>query len=211
MFNFNNGEPMLSTPQEILNKLNERGIEVRPISVTHEVVGMNVKREVIKEDLNDIHYIKKTNWIFIINKHTSKEFFDIVFENNDDIYLDKIIQILNVYAYFDYMMYTVNQKGFTIGGKFLDVTYQQKENITEQTDQKSARFTHSNLCQEISIGPIMKCVLGTQNTEYTYEDLYNKILYPQFKEMIKAATGLELLDMSQFNDRIFELLKMVKI
>jgi hypothetical protein len=83
--------------------------------------------------------------------------------------------------------------------------------VERDESQKKENVLYSNLCLEIPLGTMMECTLGTKNTEYNAKDLYEKVIYPQFKEMLKETIGLEITDISQFDDKAFEILKMAKI
>ena len=93
-------------------------------------------------------------------------------------------------------------------GEVKDLLYSLKKE--PEIEQKGGVF-YSNLCKEIPLGPMMECTLGMQNTAYSYQELYEKVIYPKFQGMLKETISLEIHHMSQFDDRAFELLKMAKI
>lgn len=194
------------TKQELVGKLKGAGMSVFSLL---EYLEIHRSDSVLEEDIRDISYIRQQGSIFIINKYTAKHFLNIAFEQNDDVYLNNILKILNIYAYFDYLLYTANENGFSISSPQLECTYIKK--VERDESQKKENVLYSNLCLEIPLGPMMECTLGTKNTEYNAKDLYEKVIYPQFKEMLKETIGLEIKDISQFDDKTFEILKMAKI
>ena len=194
------------TKQELVDKLKGSGLSVFSLL---EYLEIHRSDSVLEEDIRDIAYIRQQGSVFIVNKYTAKPFLNIAFEQNDEVYLNPILKILNIYAYFDYLLYTANENGFSVSSPQLDVTYIKK--VKRDESQKKENVLNSNLCLEISISPMMECTLGTKNTAYNAKDLYEKVIYPQFREMLKETIGLEITDISQFDDKAFEILKMAKI
>jgi len=194
--------------EALLHKIKEKSTKFLEIKNPGE---LNCTPEGNVIDFNNISYIRLHKGLFIINKHTAKSFFNIAFEGEEDEYLEKIIEIFNIYAHFDYFLYTPKDDGFNVYSKGFEANYIERKIKKEpEIEQKEGVF-YSNLCKEISLGPMMECTLGMKNTAYSYKELYENVIYPQFQEMLKESIGLEITHMSQFDDRAFELLKMARI
>lgn len=194
--------------EEILDKLKEKSKKILEIK---DGCALNCTPDGVLVDFNNIPYVRLYKGLFIINKHTAKSFFNIVFEGEINEYLEKIIEIFNIYANFNYFVYTARDNGFNIYSKGFEATYIERKPKKEPDPEQKEGVFYSNLCKEISLGPMMECTLGMQNTAYSYQELYENVIYPQFQEMLKETIGLEINHISQFDDRAFELLKMAKI
>jgi hypothetical protein len=194
--------------EELLDKIKEKSRKFLEIKNPGE---LNCTPEGILIDFNDIPYIRLHKGLFIINKHTAKSFFNIAFEDENDEYLEKIIEIFNIYAHFDYFLYTPKDYGFNVFSKGFEATYIERKIKKEPEIKQKEVISYSNLCKEISLGPMMECTLGMKNTAYSYKELYENVIYPQFQEMLRESIGLEITHMSQFDDQAFELLKMARI
>lgn len=194
------------TQLDIINKLKKNSLKYKELGVGE--YDYNDDGTII--DFGNMPYIRFYRGYFIFNKHTSKEFFDIVFEGEEDLYLQKIIKILNIYCQFNYALFNAKNDGFFMTIDSFDINYTKRDPKQEKIPRNPLAFM-TNLCSEIALGPMTECTLGMQNTAYDYQELYEKIVYPNFKEMLKNTIGLEITDISQFDDKSFEVLKMAKI
>lgn len=195
--------------EEIIQKLSDKSktcIDLKKGELDYCSNGLGIT-------FDNMPYIRFYRGFFIINKQTAKDFFNIVFEGQEGEHLEKIIKIFNIYSQFNYLLYTAKNDGFNISCESFDATYIKREinSEPEQNTVKNPTEVMSNLCLEISLGPMMECTLGMQNTAYSYQELYENVIYPQFQAMLKEQIGLEITDISQFDDRAFDLLKMSKI
>lgn len=194
--------------QETINKLHEKGLTVCHCSTYKQLVE---SPSGIKENLNAIHELRVMKDMFVINKHNADAFFNTLAGYINDPDFNKIVKILKIYAYLDYLLYTVNNNGFSINTRDLEATYVKRTPVKKTDTTNIPTVRHSNLCLEISLGPTMECTLQAKNTEYHFIDLYNKVIYPAFKAMLKETIDLDIKNINEFNDDMFDLLKMAKI
>lgn len=194
--------------QEIINKLNEKGIDVR-ICTNYPELGEDSNG--IRKTLSDISEIGVLRNMFIINKHNSEVFFTTVLEVINDPCFKKIVDVLKIYAYLDYLIYTVDSNGFSVTTRDLEATYVKRTPVKKNDTVNATNVRYSNLCLEISLGPVMECTLQAKNTEYHFKDLYEKVIYPAFKDMLKATIDVDIKSINEFNNDMFDLLKMAII
>lgn len=164
-----------------------------------------------KENLNSTHEIRVLKDMFVINKHNANDFFNTLSEYINDPDFNKIVKILKIYAYLDYLLYTVNGNGFSVNTRDLEATYVKRTPVKKKDVNEIPEVRLSNLCLEIPLGPTMECTLQAKNTEYHFIDLYKKVIYPAFKTMLKETIDLDIKNINEFNDDMFDLLKMAKI
>lgn len=193
--------------QDTINKLHEKGVTVFHCK-TYEQLAEGSSG--IKENLNAVHELRVMKDMFVINKHNANIFFNTLSEYINDPDFNKIVKILKIYAYLDYLLFTVNINGFSVSTNALDATYVKRTPV-KKTDINNTAVRQSNLCLEISLGPMMECTLQAKNTEYQFIDLYKKVIYPAFKDMVKENIDLDIKNINDFNDDTFELLKMARI
>lgn len=194
--------------QDTINKLKEKNIPVR-LCKTHKDLaeGSNGSRE----NLNNITEIRVIKEMFLINKLNAEVFFNTILEDIKDPYFIKIVDILKVYAYLDYLLYTINNNGFSVNTCDLEATYVKRTPVKKNDTVNVPNVRYSNLCLEISLGPVMDCTLQAKNTEYHFKDLYEKVIYPAFKDMLKATIDVDIKSINEFNNDMFDLLKMARI
>jgi hypothetical protein len=194
--------------QETINKLKEQNIPVR-LCNSYEALAEGSSG--IKENLNNITEIRVIKEMFLINKLNAEVFFTAVSENIKDPYFKKIVDVLKVYAYLDYLLYTICHNGFSVSTRDLEATYIKRTPVKKKDVSEPPEVRLSNLCLEIPLGPIMKCTIQAKNTEYDFKDLYEKVIYPAFKEMLKTTIDVDIKSIDEFNNDMFDLLKMARI
>ena len=194
--------------QETINKLLEKGFTVSHCP-TYEQLAQGSNG--LKENLNDVQGLRVLKDMFVINKHNANDFFNTLAGYINDPDFNKIVKILKIYAYLDYLLYTVNSNGFSINTRDLEATYVKRTPVKKTDTTNIPTVRHSNLCLEISLGPTMECTLQAKNTEYHFIDLYKKVIFPAFKAMLNETIDLDIKNINEFNDDMFDLLKMAKI
>lgn len=194
--------------QKTIDKLNKKGFTVSHCPTYQQ---LSEGPSGIKENLNNVHELRVMKDMFVINKHNANDFFNTLSEYINDPNFNKIVKILKIYAYLDYLLYTVNNNGFSVSSRNLEATYVKIAPVKKADINNSTNIRHSNLCLEIPLGPMMECTLKEKNTEYHLKDLYEKVIYPTFKDMLKESIDLDIKNVNEFNDDMFDLLKMAKI
>lgn len=196
------------TCQETIDKLKEKAINVR-ICKTYEELAEGSSGS--RENLSNINEIRIIKGLFVINKNNADEFFNTLLETIKDPYFGKIVDIFKIYAYLEYILYTINPTGFSVSIRDLDATYIKREPVKKLDVNHKPESILSNLCLEIPLGPMMECTIQAKNTEYSFKSLYDNIIYPAFKEMVKQTIDVEIKNIGDFNDDTFDLLKMARI
>jgi len=135
------------TTKEIVEKIKQKYdhyVEVgSPYDLTTHADGSKIR-------LNQIESIRMYSGIFLINKYTSKDFFNIVFENNQDQDLENLIKIFNIYASFDYLMFSIKHNEFSVSNGFFNANFVKRSKPVEKKEEDSNPYK-TNLCKEIAL------------------------------------------------------------
>lgn len=164
----------------------------------------------IKIALSQITNIRMYSDIFFINKYTSKDFFNLVFEGDQDKNLENLIKIFNIYASLDYLMFSTKVNEFNVSNEIFNAKFINRPEPAVKKEKENEPYK-TNLCNEIVLSAMMTTTLGMKDVGFSYQELYENVVYPQFQEMIKKTIDVEIKDITEFNDDMLDLVKMVKI